>query len=393
MEDSKMVMYTYYVKLLKAALNGMVPDNPPDNLDWNKLYTLAERQSVACTVYYGIMKLPAEARPDKSVMALFKKSSQVALGMGVRQELELSSVMAMMDEEGIGYIPLKGWHMKRMYPRPDMRYMCDVDILIDKNTLKKVSDIMEKCGFEFKTNGANDYGYIKNNTITAEIHWLLFEEKSEWYDYFKNYYAESEPCEEGGRRCERKFTKEQFFMHMLVHLVKHFKGSGTGIRSVMDIYIYNKQYGKELDWIYLENELDKLELKGFLHAVLELAEDMFAPDSDDMLKRHPKMALHVLSTGMYGDRATSVKNSVTKKYNNKFSYMMHRIFLDRSKMKLAYPCLEKAPFLLPVFWVVRLVRVLLFSRNNMKAELGALYAMDDSEKERMTEIMKDSGLM
>ena len=103
--------------------------------------------------------------------------------------------------------------------------------------------------------------------------------------------------------------------------------------------------------------------------------------------------MHILMTGMYGDRETLVRNSVAGKYNSKLSYVFHRVFLDSGSMKSGYPCLNRLPFLLPVFWGVRLVKILLFSRNNVKCEFSALRAMDNSEKECMAEIMKDSGLM
>ena len=394
MEDTNMYYYSYFVELLKSALNGTVPGNIPDDFDWNKLYKLAERHSVASTVYYGIMQLPKEKRPDNSVMQGFKKASQVALGMGLRQELELGNVMNVMASEGIGYIPLKGWHMKKLYPSPDMRYMCDVDILIDKNDRDKIPSVMKKCGFEFKESGVKDDCYQKDGVISVEIHRLLFEEISEYYGYFENYYSKAVEYEEdGGRSCERVFSKEDFLIYMLAHMAKHYKGSGIGIRSVMDIYIYNKAYSDGLDWGYVERELGKIGLKGFLHSTLELAEDMFGRESEDMFRRHQRMAMHILMTGMYGDRETLVRNSMAGKYNSKLSYVFHRVFLDSGSMKSGYPCLNRLPFLLPVFWGVRLVRIMLFSRNNVKCEFSALRAMDNSEKECMAEIMKDSGLM
>ena len=56
------------------------------------------------------------------------------------QQLELENVMAHFEKEGIDYVPLKGWIIKNLYPKPDMRSMCDVDILIRDEDKKKIFD-------------------------------------------------------------------------------------------------------------------------------------------------------------------------------------------------------------------------------------------------------------
>ena len=176
--NSNNVLYTYFVKLLKAALNGTVPDNPPENYDWKRLYVLADKHSVTSTVYHSIMQLPQDSRPDESVLAKFKKSAQIVVGMGLRQEIEIGNLMSALDEAGIGYIPLKGWHMKKLYPSPDMRYMCDVDILIEKKNSDRIPAVMKQCGFDFKGYGTSDLDYCKDGMITVEMHWALFGEQS-----------------------------------------------------------------------------------------------------------------------------------------------------------------------------------------------------------------------
>ena len=42
------------------------------------------------------------------------------------------------------------------------------------------------------------------------------------------------------------------------------------------------------------------------------------------------------------------------------------VFLPLAEMKKKHPILEKLPILLPVFWVARIFKVLLFQRDKMK---------------------------
>ncbi|MBQ8768896.1 MAG: S24/S26 family peptidase [Oscillospiraceae bacterium] len=55
-------------------------------------------------------------------------------------------------------------------------------------------------------------------------------------------------------------------------------------------------------------------------------------------------------------------------------YLGSRVFIPYHQMCMEYPCLWKLPFLLPVFWAVRLVSALFVSnkRRKLKTELTAL---------------------
>ena len=55
-------------------------------------------------------------------------------------------------------------------------------------------------------------------------------------------------------------------------------------------------------------------------------------------------------------------------------YFWSRVFIPYHQMCMYYPCLWKLPFLLPVFWVVRLVKAL-FDRKKRRKLKGELTAM------------------
>lgn len=50
---------------------------------------------------------------------------------------------------------------------------------------------------------------------------------------------------------------------MLVHLAKHIKLGGSGIRSIIDIKIFLDKKKEELNWDYVKEELKKLHLSQF----------------------------------------------------------------------------------------------------------------------------------
>ena len=122
----------YIISLFAAAINNTAPKLPPDDVDWRKLYMFADKNGIAGTLYYSIIKLPKECRPDKAVFDLFEKSMRIALGIESIQHFEISALMDSLEFHKIEYMPLKGWLMKNYYPYPNMRTMCDVDILVNQ---------------------------------------------------------------------------------------------------------------------------------------------------------------------------------------------------------------------------------------------------------------------
>ena len=132
-------MINFILSLLRAAVNDSSPISPPADVNWELLYQFFENQSLACTAWYGIMKLEEKDRPDKDILNKFQKSMLTVRGRESMQQLELENVMAHFEKEGIDYVPLKGWIIKNLYPKPDMRSMCDVDILIRDEDKKKIA--------------------------------------------------------------------------------------------------------------------------------------------------------------------------------------------------------------------------------------------------------------
>ena len=95
-------MINFILSLLRAAVNDSSPISPPADVNWELLYQFFENQSLACTAWYGIMKLEEKDRPDKDILNKFQKSMLTVRGRESMQQLELENVMAHFEKEGFG---------------------------------------------------------------------------------------------------------------------------------------------------------------------------------------------------------------------------------------------------------------------------------------------------
>ena len=53
------------------------------------------------------------------------------------------------EQNGIVYMPLKGCNIKKLYPKPELRSMGDVDILIHPEDHERIHSVMEEQGFQY----------------------------------------------------------------------------------------------------------------------------------------------------------------------------------------------------------------------------------------------------
>lgn len=380
----------YLIALLRAAVNDTTPDKPEKNMDWQALYRLADKHSVTAAAWYAISKLSKEDLPQEIEQAKFKKSMQIALGIESMQHYEISGVMKAFENNGIQYVPLKGWVLKELYPIPYIRTMCDVDILVNDYDIPKVEPVLSKLGFVKEGNGVNHDGYIKSGNIATEIHWDLFIQDSPYHEFFSDIMKRT--VSDGKDTTKRHMTKEDFFLHMVAHIAKHFNSAGTGMRSFMDIYLYVARYGGSLDRDCVKQGLDALGLCKFAKVICDAAYVWFSDKENENRDKYNELADYILYTGTYGNKDASIISGIQKNDGNKFKYIMRRFFPKKTSMEWGFPILKKRPYLLPFCYVIRGFKCILFRRDVMRTEFRKVKEADENNIKSVEEIKRMCGL-
>ena len=98
--------------------------------DWEGISTLAKEQSILGLVYERILQLPKDLRPprvQKISMALMLDQIQAHNREHVGKQLKLYRKY-----EDVGFKPvlLKGITLARLYPRPELRMLGDIDLYL-----------------------------------------------------------------------------------------------------------------------------------------------------------------------------------------------------------------------------------------------------------------------
>lgn len=328
---------------------------------------------------------------------------------------ERKKLCAWMDREHIWYLPLKGIVLKEYYPSIGMRQMSDNDILFDADAWERVEKHMCSEGYETESvgNGNHDV-YQKPPVYNFEMHRSLYgrgndERWVEYYSDIKNRLLSDQPevvCDAvhgasknttanqtesvngGNSSYGYHMSDEDFYIYIASHAYKHYSGSGTGIRTLLDFYAYLNAKEESLDFDYIQTECRKLGIMDFEKCNRRLCRKVFSSQQiydrvsfeQSLSADEMEMLKYYLSSGVYGTFERMIENRIEKQKKtdgrgklSKLTYYWHRVF-PGMELYENYPLLVKHKFLIPVYWFYRIVR-LLFSkkrRNHILREVKAV---------------------
>ena len=357
----------YVVELLRAVLEERKPKEKPDMLSMENIYRMAKKHSVECMAYDGAVQI---AEPgDEAVMQKWKERSRLCGIQGMVQKAESEKLFKELPAHGIRILPLKGCIMKKLYPKEPYRQMADLDILIDEENAGKAREVMEGLGYEGKSEWGGVDIYEKKPWMCIELHrFMLPTEFQNWKKYLNIWDRAT------GKDGVYRMTWDDYYVYMIEHFAKHYYVSGSGIRSVLDIYIFLTKMKTELHLDYLETEFRERKLQEFRINMEELAQKWFSKDAAEEMQESGR---RVITSGTYGTEKgyfQNVEEELKRKYRAswlvKLIYMFKRIFPGYRVMYDNYPVVKKVPLLLPVMWIYRIITAVIKRPEKLKRELN-----------------------
>ncbi len=291
-----------------------------------------------------------------------------------RQQYELERIREAFEKEQICYVALKGAVIKDLYPEPEMRTSCDIDILVKQQDLERACKTLEeKLGSAYMCRSAHDVSYMTDAGVHIELHHTLCEQNYIGSNVLLNAWDYAV-----GEGCQKKFTNEFFVYYHYAHMAKHLVDGGFGIRLVLDLYLINRNM--EFDAARLDEILAEGNLKTFADNATELSLVWFENKAHTEATR--LLEDYVFESGIFGtlEHGVAVRQSGGIK-----SSLFKRLFLPFEMLAEQYPTLKKRGYL--YLWY-SLVRIAKSGARKTGTELKLMSSIDKQKKENIQKMLK-----
>ena len=367
--------------------------------DPERFFQMAREQGLSGTVYPAMPK-----GTDPVLLSRLRKDFFRFAEADVLQQKMVADLDRILAEDRIPHLYLKGAYMKELYPEAWMRSMGDIDILVPEAELKRVGAILVSLGMELMSEGPTHDLYGKGK-LEVEVHPRLdihFDPKH--LKALEGLWDRAIP----GKGSSLRMPEEDTVLYLLAHMAKHFRSSGVGVRSILDVGICVEKFRNTLSWKTFLPRLRSAGLERLFLTTVWLNERWFAivppaglvfPEdfTDDFFE---DLTAYVLSSGIHG-KAEGFNSSLPRMSTEAASghspaaakrrAFFHSLFPSVADAAPTYPYLKKHPWLLPVAWVSRIFR-LLFTRTKHTFRKLSEYGEDPKEVAKKGKLYQKMGL-
>lgn len=386
--DYDKAVSTYVIRLVSAVINGTQPEEKDESLEWKSIIEFSKKQSVLNIISYACEKL--RNKPDAEMMKFLKEFRMQKIIVEAQQEIEACDAMDKLEEMQAKHMPLKGYIIKNLYPSPDMRTMGDLDLLIEEERCEEIVAAFVAEGFTSCAEG-DLHSNVERGNAYIEFHRSMVNEKHETLSkYFGNGFGRAKLSQGYSYRYE--LSHEDLYIFLIAHIAKHYRYGGTGIRSLLDLYIYRKAY-PDMDCKYIDTELEKINLLVFGKKLEKISDDWY---SGGFSGEYDTVSSYIVSGGVYGDENAPLLNEFINDAQGsikvtKIKNWFTTVFPDKELMTTRYPVLKKCIILLPLFWVVRFFDTLIRTPQNFKKSVRDTTSIMKIDND-LVNAQRDSGI-
>nr|WP_294370129.1 nucleotidyltransferase family protein [uncultured Ruminococcus sp.] len=390
--DKEKIEYKYLIELVSSSVNGTNPPVPYENINWLTIKSLARYCSLESLVANAVLLL-GKKYVSPELYAKFKRISSAQILIDSNISYETEKILKAFDENKIKNIPLKGYFMKREYPRPDFRSVSDVDILFDRKQADSVKRVFSKLGYAYLSEDELQYHFEKKPLMNIEMHAALTTERDSYYNLLISQLDRS--TKRNGYLYSYEMSLEDFYIFMLVHNSTHYMLGGMGIRMVLDSYVFLKNHQSEFNYDYLNMMLDKIGIATYEKRVREIAFNWFAEPQADI--KFDDIEEYILLSGTLGRADVGTMVSLQKKMagenKSRISSVLNSLFPPKNSMSHNYKYLEKAPSLLPFSWCQMWCKRLFIKKDvNFKTGLKNRFSYTDEDVKHYKSLLDEMNL-
>ncbi len=362
----------------------------PDDFCADSLDLFGKKHHISSILLHGAIAAGLDLS-HPSIRSLYVLSCKELL-LYERQKAEAAALKAVLSSANIDYLFLKGSAINHIYPKPEMRVMSDMDLLIRCEQYPEIKQILSGTGYTEQEQSIHEYIWKTPGGLTLEFHKMLIPSyNKDYYSYFGNGWEKASKADDGSY----SYSPEDNFVYLFTHFAKHYRDGGVGVKHLLDLWLFKKHY-PDLDLAYIEKELSALQLYPFYNNIQKVLDVWFADGKSDPITN--LITATIIKSGAYGTQNSRVTASALKTSNNKGTkgvkrrLLIQKLFPSCEVLSVRYPYLVKHRYLLPVAWFCRFFNLIIRKPSNIKLHTDAIRIANDSSATDFEQKLRAVGL-
>lgn len=281
----------------------------PDKEEWEELFSIATKQTLAGIAFAGIERLPHEQRPPKRLLLAWHRICEKINANNATLDSRSVAVSRNFERLGFRNCILKGQGIAQLYPDPAMRTSGDVDIWLEGGTVK-ILQYVRRC-FPNCMPTYHHVDFPVKKGLSIEIHFT----PSWMYSPFRNRRLQKFIADNAGNQFTNTVetpagtipvpTLEFNRIYILLHIYRHLFQEGIGLRQMLDYYfVLDKGFTAEERNRTVET-LRSIGLLDFAAAAMYVLKERFGLEEEKLLtppdaRRGEFLLKEIMTAGNFG---------------------------------------------------------------------------------------------
>ena len=375
-----------FLKILRMIFDEKNEISLNEPVDWARLSELARKQNLLPLFFEAAVTLD-----DYRNSGVYEKDQLDTFAMvaaQIRRSNAFVEIYKKITAHGIFPIVMKGIVCRQLYGElGEHRPSGDEDILVEVKDFAKVKEILEQekyvCSFpditEQELTRIQEVSfYNSEQKLSLEVHTNIIGKENEERELMNSFFQK---IHEHGLMMRvygidvKVPEPTESLLFLILHAYKHFQNRGVGIRQVMDILLYYREYKCHICMEFLQEALKTCKAEKFWLDILYIGKQYLSlceekPESSCC----PEALLQdMIHAGVFGgqertDHVAARVNLAVGGDTRKRSkvYMLFRAaFPTKGILMAGYPYLAEKPWLLPIVWSKRWIKFVRYAGKDM----------------------------
>lgn len=254
-----------------------------------------------------------------------------------------------------------------------------------RRDFERAISVLKENGFTVEPMFATSHHALAHHKTggTVELHYLLYDEliQDTWFDNKALILEPFRRFDTDGDMFVQTLGITDGLIFIALHFIKHFLEAGVGIRQLMDMLLYMKNYSSEIDWDRFNSLMKQLKYNKFIAHAIGIGVKYLGFNDNELPKSeyNPDTMLKILDDfekgGIFGQNENErkgfylyyTKAVINAKNAESYTHYIKRwwkpniipiLFPHPQNLKKKFRYLNISPILYPIAWLHRVIIVL-----------------------------------